>query len=203
MKTIFVPSQRTRSPSHNCQSCNKSLCGTNEYGIGNETKLIGMLCQLDSIHPPFHTRPFICEVVRGCLSLSYTHTHTHRHTFSLTGHLIRTLTHKQAYSHNLHVNVVWGVMYVLKAFTLIPAVNNYIVFYLSRRTLNRLLPFLLTWEHTVVDFALSEWLRALAWHSTAAPSTPACVTSLRTQPSLFKRRIIIARRHSKRWYRRF
>ena len=70
MKTIFVPSQRTRSPSHNCQSCNKSLCGTNEYGIGNETKLIGMLCQLDSIHPPFHTRPFICEVVWGCLSLS-------------------------------------------------------------------------------------------------------------------------------------
>ena len=106
MKTIFVPSQRTRSPSHNCQSCNKSLCGTNEYGIGNETKLIGMLCQLDSIHPPFHTRPFICEVVWGCLSLSlslslsppplqltrmlspslsisHTHTHTRKHTRTL------------------------------------------------------------------------------------------------------------------------
>lgn len=88
MKTIFVPSQRSRSPSHNCQSCNKSLCGTNEYSIGNETKPIGMLCQLDSIHPPFHTRPFICEVARGrlsrslslffTLSLCLTHTHTHR-----------------------------------------------------------------------------------------------------------------------------
>lgn len=72
MKTIFVPSQRTRSPSHNCQSCNKSLSGTDEYSIGNETKRIGMLCQLDSIHPPFHTRPFTCELVRGCLSLSFT-----------------------------------------------------------------------------------------------------------------------------------
>lgn len=82
MKTIFVPSQRTRSPSHNCQSCNKSLCGTNEYGIGNETKLIGMLCQLDSIHPPFHTSPFICEVLRGSLSLSLPHTHTHTHTYT-------------------------------------------------------------------------------------------------------------------------
>lgn len=71
MRTIFVPSQRSRSPSHNCQSCNKSLCGTNEYGIGNETKLIGMLCQLDSIHPAFHTGPFICEVVhRDTHSLS-------------------------------------------------------------------------------------------------------------------------------------
>lgn len=80
MKTIFVPSQRTRSPSHNCQSCNKSLCGTNEYGVGNETKLIGMLCQLDSIHPPFHTSPFICEVVRGCLSHAHTRVYTHTHT---------------------------------------------------------------------------------------------------------------------------
>lgn len=86
MKTIFVPSQRTRSPSHNCQSCNKSLCGTNEYSIGNETKLIGMLCQLDSIHPPFHTSPFICEVLRGSLSLSlspHAHTHTHADTHGL------------------------------------------------------------------------------------------------------------------------
>ena len=75
MRTIFVPSQRTRSPSHNCQSCNKSLFGTNEYCIGNETKLIGMLCQLDSIHPPFHTRPFICEVMCGsvCFTLSISH----------------------------------------------------------------------------------------------------------------------------------
>ena len=123
MKTIFVPSQRTRSPSHNCQSCNKSLCGTNEYGIGNETKLIGMLCQLDSTHPPFHTRPFICEVVQGCLSLSLSfslslsppsfslplsltrilspslsipHTHTHTHA------------HKKTHSHTPHVKVTEG-----------------------------------------------------------------------------------------------
>lgn len=93
MKTIFVPSQRTRSPSHNCQSCNKSLCGTNEYGIGNETKLIGMLCQLDSIHPPFHTRPFICEVVRGCLSLALLHTHI------LTDALSPSLGISYAHSH--------------------------------------------------------------------------------------------------------
>lgn len=102
MKTIFVPSQRTRSPSHNCQSCNKSLCGTNEYGIGNETKLIGMLCQLDSIHPSFHTRPFICEVVRGCLSVSYSHTHTHRDNPSLSSSGC-TLAHR------LHVKVAEGV----------------------------------------------------------------------------------------------
>lgn len=78
MRTIFVPSQRTRSPSHNCQSSNKSLCGTNECSIGNETKLIGMLCQLDSIHP-FHTRPFICEAGRGRLSLWFTLTLTVPH----------------------------------------------------------------------------------------------------------------------------
>lgn len=108
MKTIFVPSQRTRSPSHNCQSCNKSLCGTNEYGIRNETKLIGMLCQLDSIHPPFHTSPFICEVVRGCLSQAacmHARTHTQTQTLSLTEHLAHTLEHKQTQSHNLHVAV--------------------------------------------------------------------------------------------------
>ena len=75
MRTIFVPSQRSRSPSHNCQSCNKSLFGTNEYCIGNETKLIGMLCQLDSIHPPFHTRPFICEVMCGSVSFTLSISH--------------------------------------------------------------------------------------------------------------------------------
>lgn len=54
--------QRSRSASHNCQSCNKCVSTTNEYSIGNETKRIGMLCQLDSIHPAFHTRPFTCEL---------------------------------------------------------------------------------------------------------------------------------------------
>lgn len=114
MKTIFVPSQRTRSPSHNCQSCNKSLCGTNEYGIGNETKLIGMLCQLDSIHPPFHTRPFICEVVRGCLSLfhtlplllSHTHTNSLSRSLSLTEHQTHTCAQATRLMWKLHrVNV--------------------------------------------------------------------------------------------------
>jgi len=62
MKTIFVPLQKTRSSSHNCQSCNKSFCAANEYCTGNETKLIGMRCQLDLIHSPFQLSLFICEV---------------------------------------------------------------------------------------------------------------------------------------------
>ncbi len=62
MKTIFVPLQKTRSSSHNCQSCNKSFCAANEYCTGNETKLIGMQCQLDLIHSPFQLSLFICEV---------------------------------------------------------------------------------------------------------------------------------------------
>ena len=62
MKTIFVPLQRTRSSSHNCQSCNKSPCATNEYCIGNETKLIAMQCQLDLIQPPFQKSQFTCRL---------------------------------------------------------------------------------------------------------------------------------------------
>lgn len=107
MKTIFVPSQRTRSPSHNCQSCNKSLCGTNEYGIRNETKLIGMLCQLDSIHPPFHTSPFICEVVRGCLSqAARMHARTHRSRLRLSPSLSMSHTRLHTSKRN-HTISMW------------------------------------------------------------------------------------------------
>lgn len=56
------------------------------------------------------------------------------------------------------------------------------------------------WRHCLMLF---DWLRELAWHSTAAPSTLTSVTSPRTWLSLSKRRVIIARRHSKWRYRRF
>lgn len=202
MKTIFVLLQRTRSPSHNCQSCNKSLCGTNEYGIGNETKLIGMLCQLDSIHP-FHTRPFTCEVARGCLSLSFSlalsvspreHPNTllmcKPHTADKCRQMIWANSRFIFHFHNVsmcfrHKHKSQHIRQSAKR-----AWVNVITFISARCT--------------VCGVFAASWLRAVAWHSTIQLHPQRVVSRLlRATLSLFKRRVIIAGRHSKWWHRRF